>query len=89
MLTLTVVSDGAPEDAQTAVSLAYNSGLAVKVVDKDGKEVGTVSAVPAVEEVPVVDEPHPVLEKEVAPEATPEVEPTTPVAAVEVTESSP
>ena len=49
MLTLTVVSDGAPEDAQTAVSLAYNSGLAVKVVDKDGKEVGTVSAVPAVE----------------------------------------
>ena len=75
MLTLTVVSDGAPEDAQTAVSLAYNSGLAVKVVDKDGKDVGTVSAVPAKEEVPAVDEPHPVLEKEVPP-----VEPVTEIA---------
>ena len=72
MLTLTVVSDGAPEDAQTAVSLAYNSGLAVKVVGPDGKEMGTVSAVPVKEEVPVVDEPHPVFEKEVVP--TPVVE---------------
>lgn len=68
MLTLTVVSDGAPEDSQTAVALAYNSGLSVKVIGPDGKEVGTVSAVPVVEEVPVVDEPHPVLEKEAAPE---------------------
>lgn len=84
MLTLTVVSDGAPEDAQTAVSLAYNSGLAVKVVDKDGKELGTVSAVPVKEEVPVV---------EPTPGVTPEAEPTSPVTtgevAVEVTESSP
>jgi len=82
---LIVVSDCAHEDAQTAVSLAYNSGLAVKVVDKDGIEVGTVSAVPAVEEVPAVDEPHPVLEKEVPP-----VEPA-PVVAPEVvvSESSP
>ena len=88
MLTLTVVSDGAPEDAQTAVSLAYNSGLAVKVVGKDGKDVGTVSAVAAKEDV----EPTP----EVAPEATPEVEVVAlvhehvaPEPAVEVRESSP
>lgn len=73
MLTLTVVSDGDPKDSEVAVALAYNSGLAVKVLGPDGKEMGTVSAVAAKEEVPVVDEPHPVLEKEVP---TPVVEST-------------
>jgi len=77
MLTLTVVSNGDPADSQTAVSLAYNSGLAVKIVDKNGKELGTVAATLA---TPEADEPHPVLEREVAPEVAPEVV---------VTESSP
>jgi hypothetical protein len=88
MLTLTVVSDGSPADTQTAISLAYNSGLAVKVLGLDGKELGTVSASLAIPEPVEVDEPHPVLEREVAPEVAPE--PTGEVTGeVVVSESSP
>lgn len=88
MLTLTVVSDGSPADTQTAISLAYNSGLAVRVVDKDGKELGTVSATLATPEVVEVDEPHPVLEREVTPEVAGEVTPEV-AGEVVVSESSP
>jgi len=84
MLTLTVVSDGSPADTQTAISLAYNSGLAVKVLGVDGKELGTVSATLTTPEPVEVDEPHPVLEREVTPEVTPEV-----TGEVVVSESSP
>ena len=77
MLTLVLVSDGDPQDGQQAISISYNTGLAVKVVDKAGVEIGTVTTVPTNEPEPVVvDEPHPVLEKEVEPTPVPVTEPT-------------
>lgn len=83
MLTLKVESDGTPSDLQQIVSLAFNTGMTVVAELPDGT---TAAATPTqATEVPVeVDEPHPVLEREVPqPEG---VENTT---TSEVTESSP
>lgn len=54
MLTLDLKSDGAPGDVALAKSLEFNLGLRVTL---NGQTV-TQSVV-----APVVDEPHPVLEK--------------------------
>lgn len=77
MLTMILVSDGDPQDGQQAISISYNTGLAVKVVDKNGVELGSVSAVGTNEPEPAVaDEPHPVFEKEVEPTPAPVTETT-------------
>ena len=56
MLTLDLKSDGSPGDLEQAISLEYNLGVRVTL---NGQAV--TQAVVA----PVVDEPHPVLEKDV------------------------
>ena len=102
MLTLQVVSDGSPGDLQQIVSLAFNTGMTVVADLPDGTtatatptQVAEAAAAPA--ETPVeVDEPHPVLEKEVPadpPSVEPVAEPSTEAAPAEtpaeVVESTP
>lgn len=89
MLTLKVESDGTPSDLQQIVSLAFNTGMTVVAELPDGT---TATATPTqATEVPVeVDEPHPVLEKEVPAEPPqPEEVVIENTATSEVTESSP
>jgi hypothetical protein len=58
MLTLNLTSDGSPGDVALAKSLEFNLGVCVTL---NGQRPVSLSE-PA---PPVVDEPHPVLEKEV------------------------
>lgn len=57
MLTLDLKSDGAPGDVSLAKSLEFNLGLRVTL---NGQAVTQADVAPV-----VVDEPHPVLEKDV------------------------
>lgn len=74
MLTLTLQSNGDPQDALQAASIAYNNGLEVVVVGADGKEICKATPQLAVAEDPV---PPVAVEEPVTP-AEPVVESTEP-----------
>lgn len=92
MLTLKVESDGSPSDLQQIVSLAFNTGMTVVAELPDGT-TATATPTQATEVIPEVDEPHPVLEREVQadpPSVETVPEPAAPAETVtEVVESSP
>lgn len=94
---LTLVLHGGAEDAQQAASLAFNLGIKIMVVGSSGVEILSATPmdtlvcvdeeVPASTceaeqvSVPVVDEPHPILEKADPPSAETVPEPVVPAPA--------
>ena len=87
---LTLVLKGTLDDAQQAASLAFNTGLAIEVVDVEGKSLFTATPTTCQEqcecaeqglECTIVDEPHPVLEKADPPSVETVPEPVVPAPA--------